>query len=223
MISLENIEPGGQRTLPVILILDCSGSMAADGKIEALNDSVIEMINELRVIDDSNGYITLSVVVFGGPTSRVTAKNIPVRDFAFDRLVASGLTPMGDAFNQVELLINDRSALPSSGYQPTLALVSDGFPQPALENELENLLSSERGMKSARFALAIGSDADRTLLQKFASDGHVHEAGEASEIRHFLRWVTNTIVEKTRAIPTEDGVAPLSDRTREQFARGDSF
>ena len=45
------------RPLPVILMLDVSGSMGVDGKIESLNSAVQEMLSAFKEQDDSQAEI----------------------------------------------------------------------------------------------------------------------------------------------------------------------
>ena len=210
MSLLDAYEPIAARALPVILLLDTSGSMREDDKIDVLNDSVTEMIEELTDVDAGHGSIMLSIVTFGGDAAQVVVEHTPVADIEFSSLKASGRTPLGDAFRIAREVIENRDALPSRAFLPTLALVSDGIPtDPSWESELENLLSSERGGKATRFALAIGMDADRDLLARF-SGGEVHEASEAAQIRSFLRFVTTTITQATLSVFDPD-VAAATD------------
>jgi len=200
MSMLDAYEPVASRTLPVVLLLDTSGSMREDDKIEVLNDSVTEMIEELTEVDAGHGFITLSIITFGGAAASLVTNNVPMAHIEYASLKANGRTPMGDALRIARELIEDREAFPSRSFLPTLALVSDGIPtDPSWEPELERLLEGERGRKATRFALAIGVDADRDLLARFAN-GQVHEASEAAEIRNFLRFVTTTVTQTTLSV-----------------------
>jgi uncharacterized protein YegL len=179
---LDDIEPVQARTLPVILLVDTSGSMRQDDKIDVLNDSVAEMVKELASVDAGHGFITLTLIAFGGESAQIIQRNVPVADIAFT-------------------------------------------PVPALSGQLEALVDSERGSKSARFALAIGADADRDLLARFASGGDVREASEAAEIRNFLQWVTNTVAQVTLSIMSDEGVQSLvaTDESIAQLRQDDAF
>jgi uncharacterized protein YegL len=224
MSLFTDIEPAKPRTLPVILLLDTSGSMRADDKIDVLNDSVAEMIRELAAVDAGHGFITLTLISFGGDTAQLLQKNIPVGAIQFTSLKAGGRTPMGQALTIARELVEDREEIPSRAYRPTIALVSDGLPVPPLADELDALISSERGSKSSRFALAIGSDADHDMLTKFASSGDVKEASEAAEIRNFLQWVTNTVTQVTLSIFDADVDAQsMSDESIQRLQQDDAF
>lgn len=224
MSLLDDIEPVQARTLPVILLLDTSGSMRQDDKIDVLNDSVAEMIRELASVDAGHGLITLTLITFGGESAKVVQKNVPVSNIAFTPLRAGGKTPMGQAFSLARDLIENRDEISSKSYRPTIALVSDGFPVPALAGELEALIDSDRGSKSSRFALAIGADADRNLLARFTSGGDVREASEAAEIRNFLQWVTNTVTQVTLSIFDPDVESQLvSDASIARLQQDDAF
>ncbi len=224
MSLLDDIQPVQARTLPVILLLDTSGSMRADDKIEVLNDSVSEMIAELTSVDAGHGFITLTVITFGGDAATVIERNVPVGSISFTPLKAGGRTPMGHALTLARELIEDRDEISSRAYRPTIALVSDGLPVPALTDELESLVNSDRGSKSSRFALAVGADADRKMLARFASSGAVHEASEAAEIRNFLQWVTNTVTQATLSIFDPDVKSEsLSDESIALLQQDDAF
>ena len=202
-MSIHGFEPIAARTLPVILLLDTSGSMDEDSKIEVLNAGVQEMLRGLRSADDGQGFITLSVISFGGTEAKVIERNTKVRDLELDSLRADGPTPLGHALRLALEVLEDREAMPSSGYTPTIALVSDGQPNdPGWEESLDAFLANDRTQKASRFALAIGADADRAVLQRFAG-AEPHEAGEAAEIGKFLQFVTMTITMTTRSVGSD--------------------
>jgi uncharacterized protein YegL len=211
MSLLDAHKPVPARTLPVILILDTSGSMREEDKIDVLNDAVTEMIEELAEVDAGHGFLTMTIITFGGADARIALGPSPVADIEFTSLEARGRTPIGAAFKLARELVEDHEALPSRAYRPTLALVSDGLPtDESWEAELDALLESERGKKASRFAVAVGSDADRALLAKFTG-GKVHEASEATEIRNFLRFVTTTITAATLSIFDPSFAAELDE------------
>ena len=61
MSLLDDIEPVQARTLPVILLLDTSGSMREDDKIDVLNKNVVGDDRESVSVDSGHGFITLTL------------------------------------------------------------------------------------------------------------------------------------------------------------------
>jgi uncharacterized protein YegL len=57
------------RPLPVILLLDVSGSMHDHGKIDALNQAVQEMINSFKREQSFKAEIHLTIITFGARPS----------------------------------------------------------------------------------------------------------------------------------------------------------
>lgn len=200
MTSLKEFTVSSARPLPVILMADVSGSMAADGKIDALNSAVAEMQAAFAEEDEGRAEIHLAVVTFGG-TAALHIRLTPAGDVQWTPMQASGMTPMGAALDIVTDLIEDSDRVPSRAYRPTVVLVSDGLPNDEWQGPLKRLLGSERAAKAQRFALGIGADADHQVLRAFLDDpeGRVFEAHEAREIRKFFQWVTMSVTSRSRS------------------------
>lgn len=188
------------RPLPVILLADVSGSMAADGKIAALNLAVREMLEAFKDEFDLRAAIQVCVITFGGE-ARMHLPLGNAADAVWTDLGANGGTPMGAAFQMTRTLVEDRNALPSRAYRPTVVLVSDGQPTDEWRQQLDALLQSERGGKTFRMALAIGADADHAVLSEFLADAQarVYRADEARQIRKFFQFVTMSVSTRSRS------------------------
>ncbi|MFO8079041.1 MAG: VWA domain-containing protein [Armatimonadota bacterium] len=189
------------RSLPVIILADVSGSMATNGKIDALNDSVAGMLAAFAEEDDARAEIRVCVVTFGGNTAKLHKPLAPATDTTWEPMTANGRTPMGEAFTLARQMVEDRETISGRDYSPVLVLVSDGLPNDDWQAPLDALLASERASKAARFALAIGEDADVGILAKFLADdeGRVFQAHEAREIKKFFRWVTMSVALTSRS------------------------
>lgn len=206
-MSILDVEPAAARPLPVILLLDTSGSMRVADKIDILNTAVAEMVETLREADRRTGSIRLSIITFGGETANLVSSHVPIAQAHHKPLSARGRTPLGSAFKLAQHLVDDRTALPSRSYRPTIALVSDGIPTDKDWREhLEELVTSERGSKATRFALGVGAEANRDMLATF-SGGTVYRADEAAQIRTFLQFVTTTVTQVTVTGVTTDAAA----------------
>ena len=211
MSKLKEFTTQAARPLPVVVLADVSGSMGVDGKIQALNLAVREMIDAFKDEDDLRAEIHVSVITFGGkanvclPLGRAAASS-------WTDLGANGGTPMGAAFELARALVEDRNTVPSRAYRPTLVLVSDGQPTDEWKQQLDALLKSERGGKAFRTALAIGADADHAVLQEFLADAEarVYRADEARQIRKFFQLVTMSVSARSRSA-NPNVAAPAAD------------
>lgn len=200
MSKLKEFTTQTARPLPVILLADVSGSMGVAGKIQALNHAVREMIETFQDESDLRAEIQVSVITFGGQ-SRVHLPLSPARAASWSDLGANGGTPMGAAFELVRQMVEDKTTVPGRAYRPTIVLVSDGQPTDEWQQPLQALLGSERGGKAFRMALAIGEDADITVLQAFLAnpEARVYRAEEARQIRQFFQLVTMSVSARSRS------------------------
>lgn len=201
MNELQQFTHAAPRPLPVILLVDISGSMSVNGKIETLNKAVSEMIGTFRDEDGAAAQIQVAVITFGGEDAQLQTPLTPAENLAWTDMSASGRTPMGSAFQMTADMIEDREKISARAYRPTLVLVSDGMPTDEWKQPLQNLLSSPRASKATRFALAIGEDAYRDTLDQFVGDSPhgVFEADQARQIHKFFKWVTMSVTSRTRS------------------------
>ena len=208
MSIFDDYDPPETRRQQVILLLDVSGSMKENGKIDALNESVRKMIKVLQKADETNDCTYLTLIAFGGEAARLVFENAPIAQVIFENLRANGKTPIGQAFRLARELIEDRSRIPENSHNPTIALVSDG--KPTDENwktELDSFLNSEWGQRAYKFVLGIGNDADKDMLKSFSYP--VYEAHEAAEIGQFLSYVTESITSFTMLESEISDLGPL--------------
>jgi len=192
MSKLKEFTSQTPRPLPVVLLADVSGSMAANGKVDSLNDAIKEMLESFKSENSTQAEIHLSVITFGKDGAKIHQPLLPVANLQWTRMTADGGTPMGAALDAATAMIEDR---------PTIILVSDGQPTDEWKAPLKRLLGSERASKAARFAMGIGDDADEVMLSAFLAtpEARVHRAHEAKQIRQFFRWVTMSVTQRSRS------------------------
>lgn len=190
------------RPLPVIILADTSGSMSVNGKIEALNEAIREMIATFAKEGRQQAEIQLVIVAFGGKEAAVHLPLVPAHEINdFQEMKAAGPTPMGGAFNLVTRLLEDKEKIPSRAYRPALVLLSDGRPTDDWAEGFKALCDSDRAQKATRFAMAIGSDADESMLKDFVNDAEapVFKSSEARDISRFFRAITMSVTARTRS------------------------
>lgn len=199
--SIKSFTATTARPLPVLILADTSGSMSVDGKLEAMNTALGDMIAAFAEEEDGRAEIHVAIITFGG-TAQVHLDLTPAIQVAPQALSAAGMTPMGGAFGLAQVMVEDRQKIPSRAYTPTIVLVSDGQPNDAWQPALESLLGSARASKAQRFALGIGEDADANVLRRFLAspEAKVYGASDARQIKSFFRWVTMSVTTRSRSM-----------------------
>jgi len=190
------------RPLPVIILADISGSMEVDGKIDAMNQALKELIDSFSKESRLNAEIHLSVITFGNQKAEEHIPLTPAYQISgFNNFSAQGKTPMGKAFMLARKLIEDKERIPSRAFRPVIVLVSDGHPNDEWETEFQLLCESERAQKATRMAMAIGSDANETMLKEFINDPEtpLFKANNANDIKRFFRAVSMSVTTRSRS------------------------
>ena len=93
MSKLNEFTASTARPLPVLLLADVSGSMNANGKIDALNDAVQEMLESFGGQDDSRAEIQVAVVTFGQGGAKVHQPLAPASKIRWTRMAAQVVHP----------------------------------------------------------------------------------------------------------------------------------
>jgi uncharacterized protein YegL len=209
-LTLKDITVTAPRPLPVLLLLDVSGSMAEDGKLAALNTAVRDMLHTFAQEQTGGAEIHVAILAFSGREARVHVPLKPAREVTFEALAAEGHTPIGSALTLTTRILEDRNLIPGRAYRPTIVLISDGVPTDDWEGPLNRLLASPRASKAVRLALAVGQDADLEVLTAFAGENHVRQAAEVRQLRRFFKFVTMSVTARSRSA-TPDQQVTLPD------------
>lgn len=187
------------KPLPVIILLDVSGSMSGD-KIRNLNDAVRDMLNTFSDTENGETEIHVAIITFGSQVTLhqplASASTINWQD-----LSAGGMTPLGTALQMAKAMIEDKDVVPSRAYRPTVVLVSDGGPNDAWEKPLNAFISDGRTAKCDRLAMAIGADADEAVLGRFieGTSNQLFYAENAKQLRDFFKFVTMSVTIRTKS------------------------
>jgi uncharacterized protein YegL len=187
------------KPLPVILLLDVSGSMSGE-KISNLNDAVRDMLDVFRGTENSETEIWVAIITFGEQV-KLQQKLVSAGNIQWQDLSADGSTPLGVALQMAKAMIEDKDVVPSRAYRPTVVLVSDGQPTDAWENPLKVFISDGRSAKCDRMAMAIGAHADETVLGKFieGTPNGLFYSENAKQMRDFFKFVTMSVTIRTKS------------------------
>jgi len=197
--------PGGEitkRELHFIWIVDCSGSMRDDGKIQSLNYAIREAIPHMQREAENNfqANLLISALKFStGAQWFIPPTNI--NSFKWIDVDAKGHTDLGQAL----MLLSEMLHIPpmtNRGLPPVLVLLSDGQPTDKYEDGLNKLLNEPWGKKAIRIAIAIGEDANMKILEKFIGNDERRPllARNPETLSNYIRWVS-TVVQSASARP----------------------
>lgn len=218
MGTLDNFVIQKPRPLPVIIAVDRSGSMSVEGKIDALNLALKNFIKSLQDEDSNRAEIQLALFSFGQSSATADMPLTPisaigeVKDYQ-----ASGMTPMGQAFKMVKDLVEDRNAIPSRSYKPTIVFITDGQPNDEWAPQMKALIEEGRSSKAFRMAMAIGDDSDTDMLGKFVSEPEYLVTGEnARDIKKFFKYVTMSVTSRMKS-QTPDQVPVMEFPTDDEI------
>ena len=192
--------PGGEmatRPLHFIWICDCSGSMAVDGKIQALNNAIREAIPHMQQVaqDNPNAAVVVRAIKFSSGAQWHISQPVSVADFKWADLTAEGVTDMGKALS----ILADQLKMPpmtDRALPPVLVLLSDGQPTDDFAGGLKALMDQPWGKKAVRIAIAIGEDADHDDLQKFIGHPELKplQANNPEALVKHIKWVSTAVL-----------------------------
>jgi len=205
--------PGGSmasRPVHFIWLLDCSGSMSVNGKIAELNFAIREAIPEMQSAARSNPGATLLVraVSFASGASWHINDPTPVDQFTWEDLHTYGGTDMGAAFRLAAGALQT-PPMPQRALPPVIALVSDGQPTDDWRSGLRAIDDTPWGKRAVRVALAIGDDADKSMLKEFLANPELEplQAKNPRQLAAAIRWMSTAV--KAASTPKGDGGGPV--------------
>lgn len=214
--------PGGalaNRPLHFFWMVDCSSSMAGD-RIGAVNHAIQECIEPMReeAAGNPNAQLYIHTLKFASGASWVTAEPVPIEEFAWEDVEASGITDMGKAF---ELLAGQLSMppMPARALPPVIVLLTDGYPTDDWKRPLEKLLKMPWGKKAVKVAIAIGKDAERSVLEAFTGNPEaVLDAGNPEVLTHFIKWASTvaSAVSNPTSNPVEIGDVQETEQSSQE-------
>ncbi len=198
------------KALPVILLLDISGSMSGS-KITTLNQAVRTMLEEFKRISSGETQIRFGVITFESE-ARVHIPLQNVENVSWRDLHAGGGTNLMDALVLVKNLYEDRNVIPSRSYRPTVILVSDGMPDSGWEDPMKAFITTGRSIKANRMSMLIGDNsAAQVMLQFLQGSGNpLFFARDAGDISKFFQYVTETTTAQAKN-PDDPVASPTYD------------
>lgn len=159
-----------RKVLPVIYVLDTSGSMSGD-RITSVNEAMNETLEVLKNVSAHNpdAEIKVGALKFSTNAEWVTNGLVFLDDFFWNDLEAGGTTEVATMLVELDKKLSRNEFLKSdTGFcVPVIIFMSDGAPtDPGLwEKKLEWMKNNNKWFRYAtKIAIAVGDDADKTCL-----------------------------------------------------------
>lgn len=211
--------PGGEmakRPLNFFWVVDCSGSMSVDNKMQQVNYAIQSTIPDMREAakDNTNAQLYVQAMQFSTGATWITPSPVEIETYEWRDMQASGVTELGMAF---DLLCGQLSIPPMSerALPPVIVLLSDGQPTDSYKAQLDKLLNMPWGKKSVRIAIAIGRDADRQVLEEFTGNREmVLDANNPQALVALIKWAST--VAKQVSTPASRRVVSEEETSQRQ-------
>jgi len=187
---------------PLVLVLDCSGSMMEDNKIHLLNEGLKTLEKELKSDPIAARCGRVLVISFGGDNNvELMGDWTDAMDFSPPTLMAGGMTPLGAAMRcALDEIENQKSQMRSAGVsykRPIVMLLSDGDPTDEWQEVAAECKNAETSHKVNIMPIGIGSQANKDILGAFSNKGALNLAG--LKFKELFIWLSRSIRAVSRA------------------------
>lgn len=196
-LPMVTLQDNTSERLPLVLLLDGSGSMGSSGAIEELNSSLRLLEAELKNDPIASQRVQLLVLRFGGDDEVETLSEwVDATDFDAPHLTANGSTPMGKAIRIGLVKLEEQKAryrsLGIPYKRPWMFLITDGaptdgdWPQSAVQSR-----AAEQENKLVFFGIGVGPAADLQKLAQFSTRAPVRLQG--LKFRELFLWLSASV------------------------------
>ena len=215
---------GTAKLLNIFFIVDVSGSMRFEGRIEAVNEAFTQMIPALRQIQmDSMSEFELRIAIMTfDQTARWIVAPTPIMEYNHEEIKCSEwVTYFSEAFKVLGEKLTRKAYMAHSGKiaAPYIMFLTDGEPDKDdnYKPELDSLLGNGWFKASQRFAVLIGKDtinspAARAAVSKFVTseaEGIINAADAAAIAAEVQAKTIHTI-----QIATKHGVPAMDENNQ---------
>lgn len=205
-IGVEDLFDNPTPRVPIVLCLDCSGSMMGE-PIKELNAGVRTFYQAINEDEIARFSAEICIVTFGPVQLEADFATLDVRPQP-PVLSASGNTPMGEAVKlSLDSLERRKELYKESGvdyYQPWLVLMTDGKPYGGslelLNQQVNRVTNMVESRKLTVFPIGIGSEVDMVTLQRF-SPGRSPLRLQGLKFSEFFSWLSKSVSRVSQSTP----------------------
>ncbi len=195
----------------LFFVVDTSGSMSG-AKIGTVNSAIEEIVPEIKDISETNADAQIKVATLSFSTGARWIDSAPVaaENFRWNYLDASGVTDLGEACMQLNEKLS-RNAFMSDAtgsFAPAIFLMSDGEPTDNYRYGLDKLKQNNWFKKAIKVAIAIGEDANTSVLADFT--GNIEAVITVHSPEALRKWIQFVSV-RASEIGSQSSNAAASD------------
>lgn len=200
----------GTREMHVVVLVDCSGSMSIDGRIDQMNHAMGEIIPILQQVQNdqsARGKMYLTAIAFSDNAWSHIEK-VPIDQAVWRPLPAAGVTEMGSALRLLSQYFDENDTSPL--FRPVVLLVSDGEPtdtiEPSFDAGLQEALSKYWIKSALRSAISVGVGAKKETLEKFTGNPElVFTVHNAQQLRAYVKFATAQLAKGSMKLQSSPG------------------
>lgn len=218
MSAFDNVDVVPRRTMTLFFVVDTSGSMEGE-KIESVNTAVREVLPYIEDISSNNAdaQIKIAALEFSSGAEWMYSSPIESENFQWRDLEAGGLTSLGEACKE----LNDKLSRThgfmveaTGSFAPAIILMSDGEPADNYKYSLEKLKENNWFKAAIKVAIAIGDDANQSVLAEFTGNKEaVLTVHNKEQLKKIIRFVSVSI---TQVASTHSSVGKDAPETKQE-------
>ena len=208
-----------RKSLVIFFLIDTSGSMKGK-KMGELNTVMEELIPEIRKVGEADTEVKVAVLTFSTDVRWMYSTPIPIEEFEWARLRASGVTSLGAALKELNVRMSRNGFLnsPSLSFAPVIFLMTDGYPSDDYKAGLKELQANSWYKFGLKAALGIGNEANDNILAEFTGSPdtvvHAYSGGQLAQMIKIIAVTSSQIGSKSMT---------LSDDTSHELGEEDVF
>jgi uncharacterized protein YegL len=208
----EDFEPVARRQLPLFFLIDSSGSMEG-ARIGTVNTVMKEVIEEMAESDlgGADADVRIGVLTFSSGCQWMTPRPMEPDKFVWEKVVADGLTDMGEAFKELSKRLSRNEYLNNLGstFAPVIIFLTDGEPTDDYKKGLEQLWKNNWFKHALRLAIPIGTDVRLDVLTEFTGNKEavLKNITSGAALKKMLRLVSiaSTSFASKSSVTPDDG------------------
>lgn len=157
-------------TIPIIFVLDSSGSMAGK-KIRAVNTAMAS-VKDVFLSMNCTENVQIGVISFSSKFKWITSEMEDVSTYEHEEISAAGLTDLGSAIQELGTRVTPEDllcGLEGNISKPIIIFMSDGIPTDDWERKLEEAEKNPWFSKGVRLSIAVGDDADEDVMARLTN------------------------------------------------------